>query len=114
MRRAIAVAVLGGALLLTGCSQVDALAPVGGGRVTDVRYAANDLLVASKVDVMTAPVCTMATDKAVTCTGETFDHQAIHVESTAADQARMTVTVGTTTLYSGDIQTVLDKAMSTP
>jgi hypothetical protein len=113
MRRAWPAIALGGALLLAGCSQVSALAPVGGDRVTEVRYAANDLLVTAGVDVMTAPVCTMASDKAVTCTGETFDHRAIHVESAAADQERMKVTVGATTLYSGDIQSVLDKAMST-
>jgi hypothetical protein len=114
VKRVAALAAIGGAVLLAGCSQVDALAPVGGGRVTDVRYAANDLLTKANVDVMTAPVCTMAKDRAVTCTGETFDHLAIRVESSAADQAHMLLTVGPTTLYSGEIQTVLDQAMSTP
>ena len=110
----VAGALVAAALLVAGCSQVSALAPVGGDRVTEVRYAANDLLVEAGTDVMTAPVCTMASDKAVTCDGETFDHAKIHVESTAADQTTMTLTVGTTTLYNGSIQSVLDTAMSTP
>ncbi|MFN8149173.1 MAG: hypothetical protein U0R76_17125 [Candidatus Nanopelagicales bacterium] len=109
MRRVVALAAA--ALLLAGCSQVAALAPVGGDRVTGVRYAANDLLVSNGIDVMTAPVCVMATDKGVTCQGTTLDGQDIRVVSTAADQARMVLTVGTRTVYDGDIQAVLDKAM---
>ena len=70
MRRVVALAAA--ALLLAGCSQVAALAPVGGDRVTGVRYAANDLLVSNGIDVMTAPVCVMATDKGVTCQGTTL------------------------------------------
>ena len=105
------LALLAGALLLAGCSQVAALAPVGGARVSGVRYAANDLLVDAGIDVMTAPVCVQATDKGVTCAGETMDGQDITVVSTAADQARMVLKVGSRTVYDGDIQTVLEKAM---
>ena len=61
---AVAGAFVAAALLVAGCSQVSALAPVGGDRVTEVRYAANDQLLKAGTDVMTAPVCTMATDKA--------------------------------------------------
>lgn len=103
--------VLGAVVLLAGCSQVSALAPVGGDRVTEVRYAANDLLLQNGVDVMTAPVCSMASDKSVTCEGETLDHKKIAVESTAADQSSLTVTVDGTLLATADIASVLEKAM---
>lgn len=108
MRRLVVAA---SALLLVGCSQVSALAPVGGDRVSSVRYAANDLLVDAGIDVMTAPVCVQAADKGVTCQGATMDGQDIRVVSTASDQARMVLRVGSRTLYDGDIQTVLEKAM---
>lgn len=97
--------------LVSGCSQVSALAPVGGDRVTGVRYAANDLLVDAGIEVLTAPVCVQASDKGVTCEGTTRDAQPIRVVSRADDQARMTLTVGDRTLYDGDIQTVLEEAM---
>ena len=69
--------------------------------MTEVRYAANDLLLQNGVDVMTAPVCSMASDKSVTCEGETLDHKKIAVESTAADQSSLTVTVDGTLLATG-------------
>ncbi len=109
MRRLLVLAA--SAALLAGCSQVAALAPVGGDRESGVRYAANDLLLDAGIEIMTAPVCHQAADKAVTCEGRTADGQDIRVVSTAADQARMVLTVGSRTLYDGDIQTVLDKAM---
>lgn len=114
MRRRAAAVALALPLLLAGCSQVDALAPVGGDRVSGVRYASIDVLTAADVDVMTAPVCAQAADKAVTCEGTTMDGRPIRVVSTAADQASFTVTVGTTVLFTGDIQSVLEKAMQTP
>jgi hypothetical protein len=43
-----------------------------------------------------------------------MDGRPIRVVSTAADQASFTVTVGTTVLFTGDIQSVLEKAMQTP
>lgn len=99
------------ALLLAGCSQLAAIAPVGGNRLSDVRYAANDILVREEIDILTAPVCEEADDKAVTCSGETVDGDAITVESPADDQTRLTITVGGTVLFEGVIQDVLDEAM---
>jgi hypothetical protein len=99
------------ALLLSGCSQLAAIAPVGGNRVSDVRYAANDILVDREVDVLTAPVCEMAEDREVTCTGETFDGEPIEVLSAADDQSNLTITVGGTVLFEGAIQDVLDDAI---
>lgn len=109
MRRIVAPALA--TLLLAGCSQVAALAPVGGDREAGVRYAAIDLLLDAGIEVMTAPVCDQASDKAVTCAGTTLDGQDIRVVSPADDQARMVLTVGTRTVYDGEIQSVLDEAM---
>ncbi|MGX5681781.1 hypothetical protein [Schumannella luteola] len=111
MTRLALLPVLAAALVLSGCSQLAAIAPVGGNRLSDVRYAANDILVREGVDVLTAPVCTEASDKAVTCSGETFDGDAITVESSADDQTRLTITVGGSVLFEGVIQDVLDEAM---
>jgi hypothetical protein len=110
-RTAAAVVIGGAALALAACSQVAAIAPVGGARVADVRYAANDVLVAAGVAILTAPVCTEAGDHGVTCEGSTIEGATIEVTSTAADPSALTVTVGGTTLYSGDIESVLEKAM---
>jgi hypothetical protein len=106
-------AALGAAMLaLAGCSQVAAIAPVGGERMATVRYAAIDVLVAAGVAVETAPVCTEdQADQSVTCTGSAVDGATIAVTSTGADPSELTVAVGGTTLYSGDIQSVLEKAM---
>jgi hypothetical protein len=94
-------------LTLTGCSQVAALAPVGGDGITMVRFAANDILVQQKVDVLVAPACTQAgTD--ITCTGTTITGEPITVASTDTDNAELTVTVGGRTIYTGSVQDVLD------
>ena len=110
MRRALGVCAIAG-LALTGCTQVAAIAPVGGDRVAEIRFAANDVLVRESVDIQTAPVCDMASDKAVSCSGETTGGEAISVESSANDQSTMTITIGGTELFSGTIQDVLDEAM---
>ena len=112
MRRAAALALL--PLLLAGCTQVKALAPVGGDRQTEVRYAAIDVLTREKVDILTAPVCTTVDSTGVTCAGETLTHEQIRAESPADAQELLTVTVGGRTLYTGTVQSVLDQAMSTP
>lgn len=96
-------------LMLAGCSQVAALAPVGGNALSEVRFAANDVLVAQGVDILEAPVCSTA-GAAITCQGTTTDGQAIVVASSSADDATITVTVGSATLYSGSLQQLLRDA----
>ena len=112
MRALIPVAALAVAvpLALTGCSQIAAIAPVGGVHVSEVRYAALDILVQKEVDVLTVPVCTTV-ERAVTCTGSTLDGAAIEVDSPADDPTNLTVTVDGAVLYSGSIQDVLDAAV---
>jgi hypothetical protein len=109
--RAVRVVGAGLGLLgaLAGCSQVAALAPVGGDRLAEVRVATLDVLVDRAVPVLTAPVCTADGD-AVTCAGTTVDRQPITATSTAADPGTLVVTVGPTTLFTGSVQDVLTSA----
>lgn len=101
---------LAAVLGLTGCSQVAAIAPVGGDHLAEVRYAAIDVLLAEETDILTAPVCAQAPSGEVTCTGETMDGDDITVVSPAADQKVVTVKVGDRELYSGSITDVVDDA----
>lgn len=97
-------------LALTGCSQIAAIAPVGGDHLAEVRFAANDLLLQADIELLTAPTCTTAPDGSITCEGETLDGEKIAVESPADDPQSLTVTVGSDTLYSGSIQEALEKS----
>lgn len=96
--------------LLAGCSQVAAIAPVGGDHLAEVRYAAIDVLLDKGIEVLVAPDCTQAASGAVSCTGKTTDGASISVSSPAGDQTVFTLTVGDRTLYDGAIMTVLDDA----
>jgi|NGEPerStandDraft_6_1074524.scaffolds.fasta_scaffold271938_1 hypothetical protein len=104
------VAAIGLVVVLAGCSQTAALAPVGGDRLAEARFAANDVLLTHNVSLLTAPVCTSSgkDDAAIACTGRTLDQQTITVTSTAKDQANMTVVVGTQTIYHGSFMAVLN------
>jgi hypothetical protein len=113
VRRRLATGAVSAVLLaaaLTACSQVSALAPVGGNHLTEVRFATIDVLTGAATDVLTAPVCASAADRTVTCTGETVDNQTITAVSPAADQTTFTVLVGSTQLFSGSIMAVLNGA----
>lgn len=109
MRRRAGAALLVG-LALAGCSQVDALAPVGGNRLAEVRFAALDVLLDAEVELLTAPVCTMAAADAVECAGTRADGAAITVSAPAGDPLTMTVLVDGTRLWSGSVAAVLDAA----
>jgi threonine dehydrogenase-like Zn-dependent dehydrogenase len=114
VRRAPAVlgVLIAAAAVLAGCSQVAAIAPVGGDRLAEVRFAGLDVLTSEDVDVRTAPVCAQAADLTVTCDGDTFDGQAIRVTSPGATPDDLEVVVGARTVYSGSLQAVLEKAMT--
>jgi hypothetical protein len=96
--------------VLAGCSQVAAIAPVGGGHEAEVRYAAIDVLTTAGTDILTAPVCAMDAGGAITCAGSTTAGETITAVSPAGDQTVVTVTVGADTLYSGSIADVLNDA----
>ncbi|GAA2235219.1 hypothetical protein N1031_10105 [Herbiconiux moechotypicola] len=121
------VVAAGAAVALAGCTQVAALAPVGGNAVAEVRYGAIDVLLAHGVDLLEVPTCAAADDDTsspaatpatpagtggtiVTCTGSTTSGQAIEVVSSTAADAVLTVTVDGDTLFTGDLQQVLDEA----
>ena len=111
MRRATPVLGLAlAALSLAGCSQVAAIAPVGGSRLAEVRFATGDILVAEGIDILSGPDCEQD-GRTVTCTGETLDGDAITSESPAAEETARPVTVGGTTVYSGTVMDALETAL---
>lgn len=105
----VAAALLG--LALTGCSQVAAIAPVGGSREAETRFAVNDVLASQHVDILTAPVCQTDPQGSIQCTGTTSEDAEIVGTVPAGDPAQLSVTVGSETLYSGPLQSVLDDAV---
>tara|TARA_B100001146_G_scaffold223428_1_gene238076 strand:+ start:243 stop:593 length:351 start_codon:yes stop_codon:yes gene_type:complete len=110
-RPLIAASVLAASVLaMAGCSQVEALAPVGGNHMTEIRYAAIDILLAKNIDVLVAPVCEQS-GEAVSCTGETAEGQTITVESPADATDTVTVTVGSETIFDGKYWDILDDAV---
>jgi hypothetical protein len=96
---------------LAGCSQIAAIAPVGGDRLAEVRFAAGDVLVHEGVELLVAPVCTEAADATLTCEGTTIDGDTIEVAAPGDDLDTMTITVAGSTLYAGSIMDVLETAM---
>ncbi len=122
VRRTAALAVL--VVVMAGCSQTAALAPVGGNRLSEVRFAALDELVSQGVELLTAPVCTAsgADDATISCAGETVDNEVITVSSPAKDddgqdsddqdaddQDSMDITIGPRSVFSGSVTDVLDR-----
>lgn len=111
MRARLAGAV-GSALLvalLGACSQVAALKPVSGMNITGVRIAIYDVLVAEKIDVLVAPVCTTVAD-GFTCTGSTVDGREIVGTAGSTAPMNLTLEVGGAVIYDGAVQDVLDRA----
>ncbi|MGN6325087.1 hypothetical protein [Pseudolysinimonas sp.] len=111
MRRPLAVAgILVAAGALAGCSQVAALAPVGGTRLVEVRFATIDVLEEHAVQVELAPVCRRATDATISCVGTTRDGRRITGISRGSAPDRLTVEVGGDVLHDGPYLPVLDRA----
>lgn len=107
MRRALLAVALVAAL--AGCSQVAALAPVGGDRMAEVRFATIDVLLDKGIDVGEAPVCETTGDT-IACAGTTSDGDPIASTSTTGDAAPLDVLVGGDSIFSGDLATVLAEA----
>ena len=97
---------------VTACSQTAALAPVGGDRLTEVRFAALDVLVAQHIDVLVAPVCSASgrDDATISCVGTTVDQQTIRAVSTSDDQQDLEVLVAGKSIFRGALQDVVDAA----
>ncbi len=93
---------------IAACSQTEALAPVGGDQLAEVRFASIDVLLAAGVEILTAPVCEAAGNGDVSCAGTTVTGDAITVVSLESNASNMTVKVGDRTVYAGSIAEVLD------
>lgn len=98
------------ALALAGCSQVAALTPVGGGPITTVRNAVYDVLVAQEIEILVAPQCTTS-DAGFTCTGSTIDGQTILAEAQSAAPYPLTISVGSSVIFTGTANDVLAEAV---
>lgn len=103
-----------GALLavsvLTGCSQIGALTPVGGTPITSVRAATNDVLIEQGVEILVAPVCEKGTE-AFTCIGSTVDGREISAVGGLTAPYELRVTVGGEDIFTGTAQEVLNEAV---
>lgn len=110
MRRLFGVCALAATLALAGCSQVAAIAPVGGNHLTEVRFATIDVLQQKGIALEAVPTCTRASDGAISCTGTTEDGAAVAAASPAADPDSFTVTVGSDTVFTGSVSAVIDQA----
>ncbi|CAN5257354.1 hypothetical protein BH11ACT4_BH11ACT4_25300 [soil metagenome] len=100
------------AALLGGCSQVAALAPVGGDDVSEVRFAAIDVLLHKNIGITDAPTCT-SSGTVITCSGTTADGKSIEVTSTTAADAPLEIIVDGDTVFTGSVKAVLDAAART-
>ena len=111
MRRLVLVtAVALGSLLLTGCSQIGSLTPVGGAALTSVRNATYDVLVQEQVSILEAPVCE-STDSGFTCTGSTTDGEAIVATAGTSSPYPLTIMIGERVLFEGTATDVLEAAV---
>lgn len=109
-RRYLLLAIPTLCLALTSCSQIDALAPVGGAAITSVRNATYDVLVDEGVAILVAPQCT-AVPTGFTCEGSTVDGEPIMAEAGPEAPYELTVTVGREVLFEGTAQEVLEAAV---
>lgn len=109
IRRTLPVALA--VLALAGCSQVAALAPVGGDDVAEVRFATIDVLLDKGVEILEAPTCELA-GTVITCAGTTTGGDAITATSSTDADATLEVDVGSTTVFSGSLLDVLDAAVT--
>lgn len=111
MRRlGLVIAMSVGAALLTGCSQIDSLTPVGGAAVTSVRNATYDVLVQEQVAILEAPVCE-STDSGFTCTGSTTDGEPIVATAGSTSPFPLTIMIGERVLFDGTATDVLEAAV---
>jgi hypothetical protein len=95
---------------LAGCSQIDALAPVGGDKITSVRNAANNVLVQQQVEILVAPTCSTV-ETGFSCMGSTVDNEPIVVEASGTAPFPLVITVDGITIFEGSAQDVLDQAV---
>lgn len=110
MRRVLVLVPLLAVIALAGCSQVAAIAPVGGNHLTEVRFATIDVLQQKGVALEQVPTCTRADDGAIACTGTTAAGEAVTASSPSADPDSFTVSIGSDTVFTGSVSAVIDAA----
>ena len=109
-RRLLSRVALAAGLLLTGCSQIDALQPVSGGPITTVRNATYVVLVDQQVPIKVAPICEEAAD-AFLCIGSTLDGLEITATAKATAPYDLTIEVGGEVIFTGSAEQVLSDAL---
>ena len=97
-------------MALAGCSQINALTPVGGDSITTVRNAVYDVLVKEGVEILVAPQCTTEAQEFV-CTGSTLDGSVIRAVAETTAPYPMTLDVADQNLFTGNASDVLDAAL---
>jgi|688.fasta_scaffold1100337_2 hypothetical protein len=107
---AIAAALAATALIASGCSQIDAYAPVSGVPKATIEVAIGDVLAAQQIPVLVRPEC-QQTNETFTCEGSTTTGARILATSTSVKPFTLTLTVGDATIYSGDAQDAINEAM---
>ena len=95
---------------LAGCSQIDALAPVGGDKITSVRNAVYDVLVQQQIEVLVAPTCSTV-EAGFTCTGSAVSNEKIVAEASGAAPFALVIKVDGVEIFEGTAQSVLDQAV---
>ncbi|CAH0191348.1 hypothetical protein [Microbacterium sp. Bi128] len=110
MRRSLFALPLVAVIALAGCSQVAAIAPVGGNHLTEVRFATIDVLQQKGIALEAVPTCTRADDGAISCTGTTAAGEAVTATSPSTDPDSFTVTVDSDTVFTGSVSAVIDHA----
>ncbi|WP_439593858.1 hypothetical protein [Microbacterium sp.] len=110
-RAGVLVSLVSAALLLSGCSQVAALAPVGGDALAEVRFGAIDVLLDQDVALLEAPVCAIeGAGPSVTCEGRTVAGGEILVSSSTEGDATLAITIDGVEIFRGSLADVIDEA----
>jgi hypothetical protein len=111
MRRLTSMAaLLAAALLIGGCSQIDAYAPVSGVPKSTIEIAIGDVLAAQAVPVLVRPECRLI-DELYTCEGSTTTGERIFATSTSVKPFMLSLSVGEKKIYDGDAQDAINSAM---
>ncbi len=111
MKRLVATLVLPiVAVTLASCSQIDALAPVGGAAITTVRNATYDVLIEEGIEILVAPQCS-AISAGFTCEGTTIDGIPIIAEAGPDAPYELTILVGEEVIFEGNASDVLQAAV---
>lgn len=114
MRRLLAGAVgVAASIVLVGCAsvgtQLDGLAPVGGGDITTLRIAVVDVITEQGILMLDVPVCVEEATQ-FTCSGTDIDGRPIVGTAPLTKPLTVTVTVGGEQLFQGVAMDVINEA----